>query len=214
MKVFDEYAQKYDEWYEKPFGRSAFRLELECLRRLSVGSPLSLEVGVGSGRFASSLGISFGVDTSKELLKIAKNRGIKAILARAEELPFKDELFDEVYMVVSICFFESPILALKEAYRVLKPKGRLILGLILYESPWAKFYLDKAKKGHPLYSKAKFYSFEELNYMLKEAGFKLDRIFTTLFDEPQDEREVRCQEVREGFHAEGGFFCLLASKAF
>jgi len=32
MKVFDEYAEKYDEWYEKPFGRSAFRLELECLR--------------------------------------------------------------------------------------------------------------------------------------------------------------------------------------
>jgi hypothetical protein len=46
MKVFDEYAQKYDEWYEKPFGSSAFRLELECLRRLSGGSPLSLEVGV------------------------------------------------------------------------------------------------------------------------------------------------------------------------
>jgi hypothetical protein len=44
--------------------------------------------------------------------------------------------------------------------------------------------------------------------------FKLGRIFTTIFDEPQDEKEVRCQKVREGFHREGGFFCLLASKAF
>ena len=203
MKVFDEYAQKYDEWYEKPFGSSAFRLELECLRRLSRKSPLSLEVGVGSGRFASALGISFGIDTSKELLKIAKGRDIKVVLGRAEEL-----------IVVAICFFESPILALKEAYRVLKPEGSLILGLILSESPWARFYLDKAKKGHPLYSKAKFYSFEELKSLLKEANFKLERILTTLFDEPQDEREVVCQEIREGFHKEGGFFCLLASKAF
>jgi len=214
MKVFDEYAQRYDEWYEKPFGSSAFRLELECLRRLSRKSPLSLEVGVGSGRFASALGISFGIDTSKELLKIAKGRDIKVVLGRAEELPFKDEVFDEVYIVVAICFFESPIHALKEAYRVLKPEGSLILGLILSESPWARFYLDKAKKGHPLYSKAKFYSFEELKSLLKEANFKLERILTTLFDEPQDEREVVCQEIREGFHKEGGFFCLLASKAF
>jgi len=35
---------------------------------------LSLEVGVGSGRFAQALGVSYGLDPSMELLKLARQR--------------------------------------------------------------------------------------------------------------------------------------------
>ncbi|SNZ11131.1 class I SAM-dependent methyltransferase [Hydrogenobacter hydrogenophilus] len=212
MWVFDEYAQAYDLWYEKPFGMSAYRLELECLRKLYQQSETSLEIGVGSGRFASALGVRYGVDTSKELLKMALKRGVKGVLGKAEDLPFKEGIFDGVLIVVSLCFFEDPVASLKEANRVLKAEGSLLLGLVLSESPWAEFYRDKAKKGHPIYSSAKFYTYSQIITFLENAGFGSDRVFTTLFEEPQDEKPIKTKEIREGFWKEGGFFCISSKK--
>jgi len=212
MLIFDEYAQAYDLWYEKPFGKSAYKLELECLRKLLETPKNSLEIGVGSGRFASALGVRYGVDTSKELLKMAIRRGVYGVLGKAEALPFKEKAFDEVIIVVSLCFFEDPITSLKEANRVLKTDGSLLLGLVLSESPWAEFYMDKAKKGHPIYKNAKFYSYYQLASMLKETGFSIDKVYTTLFEEPQDEKPIKTEEIREGFWKEGGFFCISSKK--
>jgi hypothetical protein len=50
-------------------------------------------------------------------------------------------------MVVSVCFFEEPSRAFKEAHRVLKNDGYLVFGFVLSDSPWADFYKEKAKKG-------------------------------------------------------------------
>ncbi len=211
MKVFDLYADRYDRWYDLPFGSSVYSLEVECLKRLYRPTGLSLEVGVGSGRFAKALGLNYGVDTSLELLKKAKERDIKVVQARAEGLPFRDKTFESLLMVVSICFFERPLEALLEARRVLRKGGMLLLGLVLSESPWAQFYRQKAQQGHPLYSVAKFYSFEEIKGMLSQAGFGLSKVFTTLFEPPQDTRAVENKEIREGYHPEAGFFCLMAT---
>ena len=32
--VFDVFAERYDNWYDKPFGKSAFRLEKDCIEFL------------------------------------------------------------------------------------------------------------------------------------------------------------------------------------
>ncbi len=208
MRLFDLYAREYDRWYEKPFGSSVYALELECLRVLLKDVKRAIEVGVGSGRFASALGIPYGSDTSLELLRMAKRRGVRTALADAHNMPFKDKSFDTVLVVVSLCFFEEPSRALKEMARIITDGGRLVLGLILRESPWAEFYIEKEKKGHPLYSYAHFYSFDELKSMLKFVGFRLERVRTTLFEEPQDERRVSNTEIREGFDPTGGFFCV------
>lgn len=209
MKVFDLYAERYDLWYDLPFGSSVFPLEVECLKRCGPVESPSLEVGVGSGRFAKALNVDVGVDTSLELLKIARSRGLKVLMARAEELPFKYQSFKSIFMIVSLCFFEDPLKALRSARRVIREDGKLFLGLVLSESPWAKFYMRKAKEGHPLYSRAKFYSFSEVSNMLKEAGFELKEVFSTLFEEPQDQRPVKNREISKGFHPEGGFFCMV-----
>lgn len=211
MQTFDLYAERYDLWYELPFGSSAYSLEVECLKRLYEPVGLSIEVGVGSGRFAWALGVVYGVDTSLALLRKAKERGIKVVKARAEALPFKDGVFQSLFMVVSLCFFDKPAEALLEARRVLRKDGKLLLGLVLSESPWADFYRQKARQGHPLYSLAKFYSYGELGEMLTLAGFKVSRVMTTLFEEPQDAEPVKNREIREGFHADRGFFCLMAT---
>ncbi len=211
MQVFDLYAERYDLWYELPFGSSAYSLEVECLKKLYEPVGLSIEVGVGSGRFASALDVVYGVDTSLALLRKANERGVKVVKARAEALPFKDDVFQGLLIVVSLCFFDKPAEALLEARRVLRKDGKLLLGLVLSDSPWARFYQQKAQQGHPLYSVARFYSFEEIKGMLSQAGFRLSRVATTLFDSPQDTKKVENTEIKEGYHPEGGFFCLMAT---
>jgi ubiquinone/menaquinone biosynthesis C-methylase UbiE len=126
--------------------KSVFSLELKCLSEIlpKNHSKESIEVGVGTGRFASALGIDLGLDISSEELKIAKKRGIEVILEDAHNIPLRNNSLDIVLVVVSICFFEEPIKVLKEIKRVLKEEGVLILGLIFLESPWAKFYMRKA----------------------------------------------------------------------
>jgi SAM-dependent methyltransferase len=55
------------------------------------------------------------------------------VAARAEELPFIENSFDWVHMRSVIDHFEDPFFAFKEAYRVLKPNGRLMIGLAIME---------------------------------------------------------------------------------
>ncbi len=147
-----------------------------------------------------------------ELLKLARQRGIHGVLGRAEALPFKSSSFDLVLMVVSVCFFEEPLRALEEAHRVLKNDGYLVLGLVLSDSPWADFYKEKARRGHPIYSHARFYSFGELSSILAQAGLRIEKVCATLFEEPQDQEPLKNQEIRDGFGREGGFFCVSAKR--
>ena len=214
MSVFDKFVKDYDLWYERPFGRSAFELELECVRGILESPEMALEVGVGTGRFASALGIGFGIDPSFGMLRIAKERGITCVQGVGESLPFKDESFDLLLLVVTLCFVEDPFSVIRECARVLKRDGRLILGLVLGESPWAEFYREKASKGHPIYRHARFYTFEEVKDMLSEAGLSLERVRSTLFENPQDTEPVKNKEIREGYFPEAGFTCLCAVRRF
>ncbi len=121
-------------------------------------------------------------------------------------------MFFRAYLWLSLfAFFDKPAEALLEARRVLRKDGMLLLGLVLSDSPWARFYQQKAQQGHPLYSVARFYSFEEIKGMLSQAGFRLSRVATTLFDPPQDTKEVENTDIKEGYYPEGGFFCLMAT---
>ncbi len=210
MSVFDKFALRYDLWYEKPFGRSVFEVEVECLRSF-IPKGKVLEVGVGTGRFAHALGVNFGLDPSFEMLKIAKKRGIHAVVGIGESLPFKSEVFDACLLVVTLCFVKDPLEVLRECGRVLKEGGRLILGLVLSESPWADFYRRKAEAGHPIYKLARFYSYDEVGGFLKRGGFRIDKVRSALLGDPQDESEVEGKVV-DGFIKEAGFTCVCAVK--
>lgn len=210
MNIFDSYYKKYDEWFEKPFGKSAYELELNCLSKIIGEFKRGLEIGVGTGRFASRLNVKYGVDISFNMLRIAKDRNLKVIKAKGEKLPFKDKTFDLVLIVVSLCFIKDPFSVLKEANRVLVDNGKIVLGLILWDSPWAIYY--KKKKDHPIYKNAFFYSFYEVCAMLELARFKVDKVLTTLFDEPDEEKPIENLTIKEGYDNNGGFFCIRAIK--
>ena len=120
FEPFENYSQKYDEWFDKNI--SIYELELQAVKELLPESENSIEIGVGSGRFAAPLGIKLGIDPSKKMGKLAEKRGIKFIEGVAESLPFPDSHFDFILMVTTICFLDNISKAFKEAYRVLKPE--------------------------------------------------------------------------------------------
>lgn len=212
MHPFDVWAFRYDEWYDRPFGRSAYIAEVACLQRLKPMFRRGLEVGVGTGRFASVLGVAFGLDPSQVELRIAQARGVQPVQGVGEALPFLAESFDLVLIVVTLCFVEDPIRVLSESVRVLTPGGHVLLGLILRDSPWAEFYQTKARQGHPIYRLAWFYSFEQVVSWLEAAGLQVDGVASTLFEPPQDIEPIRNLEVRDGFWPVAGFTCIRAGK--
>jgi SAM-dependent methyltransferase len=208
--VFDALAGRYDEWYERPFGRSAFAAEVACLRRVLPPFRRGLEVGVGTGRFASALGIGTGLDPSRAELVIARSRAVEPVQGVGEALPFRSESFDLVLIVVTLCFVDDPARVLAESARVLVPGGSVVLGLIVRESPWADFYLKKARAGHPIYRLARFYAYREVLGLLGAAGFKAGPVASTLLEEPQDTAPIRSGQVYDGFQPAAGFTCLRA----
>jgi ubiquinone/menaquinone biosynthesis C-methylase UbiE len=206
IKAFETYAQKYDEWYDK--NRFVYQSELQAVKELSPKSENGIEVGVGSGRFAAPLGIKLGLDPSREMGKIAQKRGIKVIEGVAESLPFTDSQFDFVLMVTTICFLDDIEKAFKEANRVLKPEGSIIIGFIDSKGPLGKFYQEH-KSESKFYKQAIFYSAKEIILYLEKAQFKDLSFRQTLFQPLENIKGI--EPVKQGY-GEGSFIVVRGTK--
>lgn len=97
---------------------------------------LVLETSVGTGdnfRFLNKKASFYGVDISYNMLKSAKRHlkrwRIKGVLVNceAENLPFKDEIFDVVYHCGGINFYNDKQAAINEMIRVAKPGTEIII---------------------------------------------------------------------------------------
>ncbi len=172
--IFEENAEEYDKWYDRH--RDIFLREVECLKRIVDAEKPWLEVGVGTGRFAEMLGIEYGVDPSPKMIEYAKRRGIEAYVAYGEKLPFEENTFGAVFLIVTICFLDRPRDVLMEIRRVLKLNGKLYVCYIPKDSPLGELYTKKAEKGHRFYSRAKFYTSKELEKLLNTCGFEITKV--------------------------------------
>jgi len=210
IRAFDSLAWAYDSWFEQE-GRLIFALEVEALKQALPLLPRPwIEVGVGSGRFAQALGIDIGLDPSSQLLKIARNRGARVLLGRGEEAPFKDGSFGAIFFIVTLCFVDSPERILSEAARLLKTGGKVILGMVLRESPWGQLYQREKETGHRFYRHATFYSYAEVEMLLMQTGFSIEKVASTLFQNPGKVNHIELP--RQGFTADAGFAVILAGK--
>ncbi|MDP8299832.1 MAG: class I SAM-dependent methyltransferase, partial [Candidatus Tantalella remota] len=165
-----------------------------------------LEIGVGSGRFAAPLGIAKGIDPSKKMVELARERGVDAAVGTGEELSFKDSTFDYVAIIVTLCFVRDPEKVITEAARVLKPNGTIVIGIVDKESFLGKFY---QKRGSVFYGYARFFDIKEVAQILKTAGFCEFSYYQTIFDYPDKLSVV--EKPREDY-GKGGFVVVGAVK--
>lgn len=95
-----------------------------------------LEVGAGSGSDAESLKGQYELvlsDVSPKTLQRLRDKkqwnDLTYVALDGQHLPFKDQIFDGVYMVATWHHLESPVQGLKEVERVLKRGGRIVFGV-------------------------------------------------------------------------------------
>ncbi|HDQ26109.1 MAG TPA: class I SAM-dependent methyltransferase [bacterium] len=203
MKVFDEYYQEYDRWYEK--NNFLYLSEAAAVEMAMPKKGRGIEIGVGTGRFAMQLGIKEGCDISKNMLKIAASRGIRTRADAAEKLSYKNESFDFAVFIVTLCFVKNPLKALKEAYRVLKPGASVITAVIEKNSRLGRKY---RKKKSVFYKNAVFFSVSELRTLIKNAGFEVTSMYQTLY-----RGRDKIQDVQKPLPGSGlGSFVVISAK--
>jgi ubiquinone/menaquinone biosynthesis C-methylase UbiE len=202
--IFDKHYKKYDAWYDK--NRYAYLSELETIRKVLPKKGKGLEIGVGTGRFAAPLGIKFGVDPSKNMIKIARQRGVDAKFGFGEELPFKSSSFDYICIIITLAFTKDPAKVLLEAKRVLRKKGRIIIGIVDKDSFLGKYY---KRKKTVFYKQADLLRAKDLITMLKAIGFKSFSYYQTVFRLPASIKSI--EKPQKGF-GKGGFAVISAVK--
>ena len=202
--VFDLYSKQYDAWYSRH--EFAFLSEIEAIKKVLPPAGNGLEIGVGTGRFASSLGIATGVDPSREMLRIAKERSVNTHLGFGEMLPFPNEVFDYAAVIITLCFVRNPKKVIEEAYRVLKKSGKVIIGIVDRESFLGKFYQHKESV---FYKRARFFSVTEVTELLEESDFSYFSYYQTISILPNDMKSV--EKPQKGF-GKGSFVVIAAEK--
>jgi SAM-dependent methyltransferase len=206
IQVFEEFTEKYDAWFDcNPW---AYESEILALKKLLAPHVRGLEIGVGTGRFAVPLGIEVGVEPAAAMAGTAHRRGIKVYRAVAEALPFRLDTFDLVMMVTVLCFLRDPFLSLTEATRVLKPGGRILIGMIDKDSPLGQSY-EAHKQESKFYRQANFYSIDQVLEWLAGLNYRQVEICQTLFGDLNDITHL--EPVRAG-HGDGGFVVIAAQK--
>jgi len=204
IEPFEAYSREYDRWFNK--NQNIYLAELEAVKRFIPDESSGVEIGVGTGRFAAPLGIKVGVEPSKKMGKMAKEQGIEVYEGVAEKLPFEDRKFGFVLFVTTLCFLDDVEKGIKEARRVLKENGKIIIGFIDRNSKmWEKYRTEKF--CGKFYKDATFYSAEEVREFLVRNGFSEPKFVQTVFED----KKGSIQPVRDG-HGEGLFVVACANK--
>jgi SAM-dependent methyltransferase len=149
------------------------------LREGLVRGGRTLDVACGTAHLAAGIsergGEGWGIEPSQEMLGIS--RWVfpveSAVLVRgvAETLPFRDSSFDKVVCQGSLDHFVNPKDFMQEAARIVRPDGRVIIGLANYESLSCK--LGRRLRGH-LNEEWPYYSPPHDHYHKGEIGFVRD----------------------------------------
>ncbi|QKQ75822.1 class I SAM-dependent methyltransferase [Nostoc sp. TCL240-02] len=170
MAIYEQIGKSYD---------LTRRADPEIAARLAVHLQVTsdysyLDVGCGTGNYTLALaksGVWHGVDQSKKMIDIARNKSniVAWQVAEAEALPYADNTFSGVLCTLAIHHFVALTPAFGEINRVLAA-GRFVLFTATPEQMnkyWLVEYFPEAIHK----SAEKMPSLEKIRYALNEADF-------------------------------------------
>lgn len=165
--------------------------DLELLVEHAPTSPdtIVLDAGCGAGHTAMAfaphvkrvIAYDFTASMLEQVETLAKERGITNIIIQegdVEKLPFDDNSFDIVATRYSTHHWLHPEHALAEFNRVLKPDGTLMISDIMAREDYAQDTFLQTIELLRDPSHVRDYRISEWQYMLNEAGFKSEVLYT------------------------------------
>ncbi|MEB1809746.1 MAG: class I SAM-dependent methyltransferase [Bacillaceae bacterium] len=219
MSLFDQTADGYDSWCQAELGSFVDELEKNLMKEVAqpkMGEK-ALDLGCGTGIYSYWLneqGLAVtGIDISSGMLNVAKSKpgaqNIEFLQGDIEHLPFKDETFDLIISNIVLEFTENPKEVIKEAMRVLKRGGRLVIGFIGRDSSWGKMYKEKGKKdSHSVFASANFFGEEDINglYPLQPYKMKFGLNFSmSEFVDKNNAMEIEVERRQLKVHSNAGY---------
>lgn len=130
-----------------------------------------LDIGCGANNFVRSYGNGVGVD-------VAQWEGCDQVIKDAAMLPFDDNSFETVSYLACLNHIPNRNDAVKEAARVLKKDGRIIVTMITPKigsfTHWLRFRNDPDNQERHINSENELMgmSHKQTKSILKDAGFK------------------------------------------
>jgi len=178
QEIWDKIAPEWQEYKKIPSELST--------KFLKKAKGKVLDLGSGTGRHLTNIkdGEMFLVDFSKEMIKLAEAKAKKKKIpakfnvANMTKLPFEDNLFNYAISISAFHCLEKKYhkKAVKELYRVLKPKAKALIGVWNFHSK--RFNQKQGKEKMIKWTdkgKRYYYLFEEkeVHKLFKDAGFKI-----------------------------------------
>lgn len=129
---FDKYAKQYDSGW---MGGASSRFYKDLIKEVDVKENDSvLDVGCGTGTILNYISDrveinGYGIDVSENMIEVAKNKDKKCCfkIGSSDELPFNDSSMDVIIACMAYHHFPNQEKFRKEAFRVLKPGGKLYI---------------------------------------------------------------------------------------
>jgi SAM-dependent methyltransferase/predicted ester cyclase len=132
-KIFDKQAPKYDKSMSR-FERLLFAGNREWVCDRAEGQVLDLAAGTARNLpYYPPDATLTGIELSPEMAALGRTRAedlgreFEMVIGDAEALPFPDESFDTVVCTYGLCTIPDDAAAIREAKRVLRPGGRILL---------------------------------------------------------------------------------------
>jgi len=127
----------------------------------------ALDVGCGVGGFLRFRKNTIGADVNEHNVNYCAEQGLNVRLINSSRYPFEDTEFDSVILDNVLEHIAEPKETFEEISRVLKSKGRLVVGV-----PGIKGYL--CDSDHKV-----FYDEEKLVVLMKQFGFAVNEVIHT-----------------------------------
>jgi ubiquinone/menaquinone biosynthesis C-methylase UbiE len=207
-RLFDDWPEKYDKWFETPIGALVKIYESELL--LDMLGPdqgeIILDMGCGTGVFTIDI-LSFGphvigLDISQPMViracHKAKKYPFSGIVGDMMSLPFADDSFDKVVSMTAIEFVKDAQRAVKELFRVTRRGGRIVVTTLNSLSPWAARRMDEAKKGPSIFEKTIFRSPDEIRSIVPVSAVIKTAIYFGKDDDPGEAHGIEREGRKKG----------------